>query len=445
MEAGFVFIGWGVAMQGQRVGILVGGGPAPGINSAISAATIEAINSGFEVTGIMDGFEHLIKGRTDMVRPLSIADVSRIHFQGGSILRTARANPTRSDEDLQRTVSTLRELGLSYLITIGGEDTASAAGRISEQGSVRLAHIPKTIDNDLPLPANAPTFGFETARHFGTQVVLTMMEESRTTNRWCLVTVMGRKAGHLALGIGMAAGATITVIPEEFSSEWISMDQLCRVLEGAILKRRSQGRDYGLAVVAEGVAAKVRPEELATLAGTDVGYDAYGNIRLEKIPVASIIERELGRRFAERGESPGFVSTTLGYELRCAAPIPFDIDYTRTLGYGAVRYLLGDGNNDGPQGGVVCIEDGRLRVLPFDDIKEPGTGRVRTRMVDTRSEHYRVARGYMIRLAESDLRDGAPLAKLASAARMEPEAFVERFARVVNDDVTLAQNAEVSR
>src|SRR6266545_3022704 len=133
----------------QRLGVLVGGGPAPGINSALGAATIEAIKTGARVIGIYDGFEHLINGRTDMVRPLEYQDVSRIHFQGGSIIRTSRANPTRSEADLDRTVDTLKKLGLSHLITIGGDDTASAAARLSQQrqAGIRIAHIPKTIDN----------------------------------------------------------------------------------------------------------------------------------------------------------------------------------------------------------------------------------------------------------------------------------------------------------
>src|SRR5262249_49138462 len=137
-----------------RLGILVGGGPAPGINSAISAATIEATKAGAEVLGIFDGFEHLIEGRTDMAKPLTYADVSRIHFQGGSILRTSRANPARSESDFDRTAATIRELGLTHLVTIGGEDTASSAARLWKRADtgVAVAHIPKTIDNDLPLP-----------------------------------------------------------------------------------------------------------------------------------------------------------------------------------------------------------------------------------------------------------------------------------------------------
>ncbi|MFA0746191.1 diphosphate--fructose-6-phosphate 1-phosphotransferase [Fervidibacter sp.] len=418
----------------ERLGILVGGGPAPGINSVISAVTIEAINSGLEVIGIYDGFEHLMKGRTDMVRQLTIPDVSRIHFDGGSILRTSRANPTRTPEDLQNTVKALRELGIRYLVTIGGDDTAFSASEVVKAagGTIRVAHVPKTIDNDLPLPGGMPTFGFETARHVGTELVRNLMEDSRTTNRWYFVVAMGRKAGHLALGIGKAAGATITVIGEEFPKERITLAEVCDVLEGAILKRRVLGRKDGVAVIAEGIGEKLDPEELAKIPGVEVERDPHGHIRLGEIPLATILKREIQRRFKERGEKITIVDVTLGYELRCAPPIPFDIDYTRTLGYGAVKFLLSEPKDDKvKEGGMVCLVGGRLEILPFDELRDPVTGRTKVRLVDINSEHYKVAREYMIRLEREDLENPEMLAKLAAAAKMTPEEFKKKFAHVV--------------
>jgi ATP-dependent phosphofructokinase / diphosphate-dependent phosphofructokinase len=418
----------------ERLGILVGGGPAPGINSVISAVTIEAITSGLEVIGIYDGFEHLMKGRTDMVRQLTIPDVSRIHFDGGSILRTSRANPTRTPEDLQNTVKALRELGIRYLVTIGGDDTAFSASEVVKAagGNIRVAHVPKTIDNDLPLPGGMPTFGFETARHVGTELVRNLMEDSRTTNRWYFVVAMGRKAGHLALGIGKAAGATITVIGEEFPKERITLAEVCDVLEGAILKRRVMGRKDGVAVIAEGIGEKIDPEELAKIPGVEVERDPHGHIRLGEIPLATILKREIQRRFKERGEKMTIVDVTLGYELRCAPPIPFDIDYTRTLGYGAVKFLLSEPKDDKvKEGGMVCLVGGRLEILPFDELRDPVTGRTKVRLVDINSEHYRVAREYMIRLERDDLENPEMLAKLAAAAKMTPEEFKKKFAHVV--------------
>ena len=414
----------------RRIGILVGGGPAPGINSAISACVIEAVNNGLEVIGIPDGFSQLMIGRTDMARLLTISDVSRIHFEGGSILRTSRANPTTDPRILQKTVDMVQALGITHLVTIGGEDTAKSASEVakSSKGGIRVAHIPKTIDNDLPLPGTTPTFGYETARHVGTELVLNLMEDSRTTNRWYVVIVMGRKAGHLALGIGISAGATVTIIPEEFRKPRIDLADITDVLEGAIMKRRVHGHKDGMAVIAEGVAELVNPEQLAAIPGVEIDYDEFGHIRLGEIPLATILKRQVQQRFAERGETFAIVEATMGYEFRSAAPIPFDIEYTRTLGHWAVRFLLDEPPEDNlKNGGLVCMVQRRLTALPFEELREPGTGRPKVRMVDVDSQLYQVAREYMTRLEPEDLEDPEMCAKLAQAAGMSPEAYGKRY------------------
>lgn len=417
----------------ERLAILVGGGPAPGINSVINAVTIEAINNGLEVVGIYDGFEHLMKGRTDMIRSLSISDVSRIHTEGGSILRTSRANPTKSQKDLENVVESLRKLNVKYLVTIGGDDTAFSASAVSKSSgdSIRVAHVPKTIDNDLPLPGGMPTFGYETARHVGAELVYNLLQDSRTTNRWYFVVVMGRKAGHLALGIGKAASATLTVIAEEFRKEKISLSEVCDVLEAAIIKRRVFGRNDGLAVIAEGIGEILDKQELAKIPGVVVNEDPHGHIRLSEIPLATILKREIQRRFAERGEGMTIVDVTLGYELRCARPIPFDIDYTRTLGYGAVQFLLGK-IEPNLKNGMVCLDQGRITILPFEELIDPKTGRTKVRLVDLNSEHYKVAKSYMIRLTRKDLEDPVMLSKLASVAKMTPEQFAQKFGSIAD-------------
>jgi 6-phosphofructokinase 1 len=416
----------------RRIGILVGGGPAPGINSAISAVALKVVDEGCEVVGIMDGWEHLMAGRTDMTRSLYVGDVSRIYKDGGSILRTSRANPTKTPETLERTVKALQELGVSGLVTIGGDDTAFAAREVAEaaDGSIRIAHVPKTIDNDLPLPADMPTFGYETARDVGSELCLNLMEDSRTTNRWFFVVVMGRKSGHLALGIGRAAGATVTIIPEEFTGDRITFDDVCTILEGAILKRRVQGRRDGLAIIAEGIGEKMDPDELARLPGVHVEYDTYDHIRLAEIPMETILKRAVQKRFEERGDKVTITDLRLGYELRCAPPITFDIDYTRTLGFGAARFLLSEPKEEDLRvGGVVSLgRGGHIRVLPFDDFRDPETGRTRVRLVDTEAEAYEVARQYMLRLEPEDLENPEKLEALARTARMEPTEFRTRFA-----------------
>jgi 6-phosphofructokinase 1 len=410
-----------------KLGIIVGGGPAPGINGVIGAAAIEAINNGLEVYGIYEGFKWLSRGETGQVKRLEIGEVSRIHFQGGSILRTARDNPTKSEETMVNVIEAISELGLDYLVTIGGDDTAFSASQVATRmgGKLRVAHVPKTIDNDLPLPGNMPTFGFQTARHVGFTLLQNLMEDARTTGRWYVVVAMGRNAGHLALGIGKAAGATVTVIAEEFPEGNISFDQVCDVLEGAMVKRRLTGRNDGVAVIAEGIAERFDAKELAALPGVELERDDHGHIRLQEIPVGRLIAQRLEARARERGEKTTIVNLDLGYELRCAAPIPFDCEYVRDLGWGAVHYVLSP-NYSG--GAIVCYDRGRLHPLPFTEMMDESTGRTRVRMVDVTSENYQVALQYMIRLRPEDMEDEEQLRRLALEAGMEPGSFREKYA-----------------
>src|SRR6202012_2211891 len=144
--------------------------------------------------------------------------------------------------------------------------------------SLRVAHVPKTIDTALPLPGGAPTFGFETARGVGVQVVSNLMTDAMTTRRWYLVVAMGRSAGHLALGIGKAAGATLTLIAEEFPrDEPIRLSRLVDILETAMLKRVAHGRPFGVAVLAEGIGLRLPQDELHS-AMPGVGRDGHGPI-----------------------------------------------------------------------------------------------------------------------------------------------------------------------
>ncbi|MFI5077841.1 MAG: 6-phosphofructokinase, partial [Vicinamibacteria bacterium] len=285
---------------GKRLGILVGGGPAPGINTVISSAAIEAINEGFEVVGIQDGFKNLVRRNPDKLRPLAIDDVSRVHLAGGSVLGTSRENPTKSPEALQAVIETLQQAGITHLVTIGGDDTALSSRTVSErsQGTIKSVHVPKTIDNDLPLPPHVPTFGFQTARHVGVELVRNLMEDAKATRRWYVVVAMGRKAGHLALGIGKAAGATLSIIAEEFADETVSFAHICDIVEGAIIKRRAMGRTFGVAVLAEGLIDKLDPKELAGL--SDVERDDHGHVRFAEVDLARKVKAEVEGRLTER-------------------------------------------------------------------------------------------------------------------------------------------------
>ena len=402
--------------------LLVGGGPAPGINGVISAATIEARNRGVRVIGVLDGFQWLAEGNTSKVLPLEIRDVSRIHFRGGSILRTSRANPTKDVKKLENVVAALRTLGVRYLITIGGDDTAFSASRVAAVagGALSVVHVPKTIDNDLPLPGGIVTFGFETARHVGVSLVETIMEDARATSRWYLLVAMGRKAGHLALGIGKAAGATLTLIPEEFAGEKLALARLADVIEGSIIKRRALGDENGTVVLAEGIAELLDPADLEGIESAE--RDDHGHVRLSELPLGNVLKNELKRRFARRGIAVKLVAKDIGYELRCADPIPFDSEYTRDLGYGAARTIL-----EGGSGAMITRQNGKIVAMPFAEIMDPKTGRTRVRLVDVASESYAVARQYMIRLGPADIADPLWLQTLADAGKTTAADLRTRF------------------
>ncbi|HEY9158183.1 diphosphate--fructose-6-phosphate 1-phosphotransferase [Candidatus Binatus sp.] len=407
--------------QRETLAILVGGGPAPGINSVIAAAAIEAIKCGLRVVGIRDGYRWLVEGDTGHVVELKIEEVSRIHFTGGSILRTSRTNPARDEASLGRVVDALTALGVRYLICIGGDDTTYGAARIAERtrGRIGIVTVPKTIDNDLPLPENAATFGYETARAIGAGIIESLMEDARTTSRWYLTISMGRKSGSLALGMCKSAGATLAVIPEEFRGKKFDLALVVDTIVGAIIKRRASGHDHGVAVIAEGIAERMDVGTLAAAAGSHP--DAYGHVHIADIPLGIVLRDQVGAALKQLGIDATVVAKDIGYELRCAKPLPFDVAYTRTLGYGAVRHLLSGGSNV-----LIAIAGGRVTPVNFEQLLDPSTGRIRVRTVDVSTESYQVARSYMIRLEPEDF-DEPALSRLAGHTKLSAAAFKARF------------------
>jgi 6-phosphofructokinase 1 len=407
-------------MEKDLIGIIVGGGPAPGINGVISAATIEAINQGKKVVGIIGGFKALFEGKGNIV-PLTIDDVSRIHASGGSILRTSRDAPENAKAKFDTLMATLKGIGIKYLITIGGDGTLYMANWVEREarGSISVVHTPKTIDNDIPLPGGFSTFGYQTARHVGVYIVNNIMEDARTMGRWYFITTMGRHAGHLALGMGKAAGATISLIPEEFSENQVSFKKVADTLTGSIIKRISMGRDYGVAILAEGISEKFDPEELKSCEAVE--KNEAGELRLSEIQLGRVLKHVVNQTLESMGLKVGIVDKNIGYELRAANPIPFDVEYTRDLGYGAVRFLLKGGT-----GSMIVSYEGNIRPVPFVELINYSTGKVKIRKVDINTETYEVARKYMIRLEQEDFQDER-LKNLAKIAQMEPAEFKSRF------------------
>ncbi len=403
------------------VAIVCGGGPAPGINAVISAVTNEANRRGWEVLGMYDGFSRLARGEKNYIR-LDFNNVSRIHLTGGCILKMSRFNPTKKESDLRTVVETLTELGVTHLVTIGGDDTAYSSTAVSEYARkmgrvINVVHVPKTIDNDLPLPEGVPTFGFETARAFATTEIQNLMEDARTTNnRWYFTIAMGRTAGHLALGMGRSAGAALTIIPEEFPQETIPLQQVVDIITGSIVKRRLTGKNYGVAVIAEGVIEKIAQEDFTKLGKVEL--DEHGHIRYSELDFGEILKQAVLAEMKRLDIKISIVDKEIGYELRCTAPIAYDIDYARNLGYEAMQFLF-----RGDSGALITIQENQAVPLRFEDIRDPETGKTKVRKVNINSVHYKIARGFMMRIEKDDMEDPG----LANAFRMEQQEFKDRY------------------
>jgi 6-phosphofructokinase len=407
-------------------GIVVGGGPAPGINGVIGAAATVALRRGARVIGCLDGFKWLMEGDTSHVRELTLADVASVHLQGGSILHTSRANPTKKPEHLENVIASLTKLGVDRLITIGGDDTAFSARRVAEQaaGKIQVAHVPKTIDNDLPLPAGIPTFGYETARELATTLLENLIQDCETTNRWFFVVLMGRKSGSLALGAGKSAGAPITIIPEEFPPGPIRLADVVRIIEGSIVKRLAfEGRNDGVVVVAEGVAERLDENDLTIL--KDVPRDEHGHIRLAEVPLGKVLKNAVTDALASRGVKIASGEKDIGYELRCNKPTAFDRDYTRDLGAGAVFTL-----ESGKYNVLITRQDENIVPIPFSELMDAKTGKTRVRDVDPATHWFKAARALQTRVESGDLADPKRLAAIAKAAGLSPDEAKQRYAPI---------------
>jgi 6-phosphofructokinase len=403
-------------------GLVVGGGPAPGINGVISAATLAARQQGARVIGILQGFEWLMQGDIDHVVELDAEAITRIHENGGSILRTSRANPTRDPAHLAAVVDSLERLGIDHLISIGGDDTCFSAKTVAEAAGegLRVAHVPKTIDNDLPLPAGIPTFGFETARATAAGIVATLLEDARTANRWYVVVLMGRNAGHLALGAAHSAGATVAIVAEEFGDEKIRLERLARIVEGSILKSTAQGCANGVVVLAEGLGECLDPADLAGL--PDLPLDEHGHIRLAELPLGRLVREAVQKGLSEHGLTATIVVKDVGYELRCVAPNAFDQDYTRDLGAGAVATLLA-----GTSDVMITRQSQQIVALPFGDILDPKTGKTRVRMLDTETESFAMAQSLQTRLRPEDLENGDLAESIEKISRLKLDEIKQRL------------------
>ena len=312
-------------MQNSIV-ILCGGGPAPGINSVISSVAKVFLRDGYRVIGLHDGYKSLFTADPKLVEiDFELAD--NIFHQGGSVLRMSRHKPS----DLEFKTDFFVSNSVKLLVTIGGDDTASTANRISKfladrKVAIQNIHVPKTIDNDLPLPEGNPTFGYQSAKQEGVRIGSTVYEDARTSGNWFVVAAMGREAGHLAFGIGAACHFPMIIIPEMFNKTDITFDKITRLIISAMIKRKINNVGYGVAIVSEGVFHFMSDAEIES-SGIQFTYDDHGHPELGNVSKAHIFNMLLQIRLKQLNINIKSRPVELGYELSCIRPTALDMMY----------------------------------------------------------------------------------------------------------------------
>ncbi|MBR6247138.1 MAG: 6-phosphofructokinase, partial [Bacteroidales bacterium] len=260
--------------------ILCGGGPAPGMNTVVCSVAKTFLSNGYRVIGLHGGYSGLFS-KTPRTEDIDFFKADAYFNRGGSYLQMSRFKPTDKDFEENFNLSLFQDNNIKLLVTVGGDDTASTANRIAKfleakRYPIRNIHVPKTIDNDLPLPCNTPTFGFNSAKDEGAHLARTVYEDARTSGNWLIISAMGRSAGHLARGIGEATHCPMTIIPEMFNKTGITLEKIVRLALSAILKRNILGIPYGTVVVAEGVFHDLDPQEIKN-ADVSMTYDEHGH------------------------------------------------------------------------------------------------------------------------------------------------------------------------
>lgn len=364
----------------DAVAILCAGGPAPGINTVISSVTKVFINNGFNVLGLNGGYKSLFSDEPEF-EYLDFDYADKIYSRGGSALKMSRYKP-RDDEFK---ADFFKKNNVKLLVTIGGDDTASTANRLakflkSEKLDVKNIHVPKTIDNDLPLPDNAPTFGYHSAKEEGVRLATTIYEDARTSGNWFVVSAMGREAGHLAMGIGTGTHYPMIIIPEMFNKTKITFDKITKLVISSMVKRRILGIDYGVAIISEGVFHFMSDQEIIDT-GINFTYDEHGHPELGNVSKSHIFnmltQQELKTLRIKVKSRPN----EMGYELRCCRPVAYDLVYATRLGLG-VYNLYKEGNT----GCIITINGGGKATPLFLKDIEDENGKVKPRLVDAESE-----------------------------------------------------------
>lgn len=364
----------------DAIAILAGGGPAPGINTVISTIAKVFLQSGYRVIGLHDGYKSLFADNPKM-EDIDFEQADKIHKMGGSALQMNRHKP----KDSEFRTDFFAKNNIKLLVTIGGDDTASTANRISKflaanNIKIQNIHVPKTIDNDLPLPEGSPTFGYESAKQEGVRIAQTVYEDARTSGNWFIVAAMGREAGHLAFGIGAACHYPMIIIPEMFNKTDLTIRKIVKLIISAMVKRKILGISYGAVMISEGVFHFMSDAEIEST-GINFTYDDHGHPELGNVSKAHIFniltQRELKRLGLKIKSRP----VELGYELRCVPPVGFDLVYCALLGMGVKKLF-----DQGVSGCMVTADPkGDIAPLYLKDVEDEN-GKVRPRLVNINSQ-----------------------------------------------------------
>ena len=365
--------------------ILCGGGPAPGMNSVSMSVAKTFLAKGFRVIGLHGGYSGLFS-KNARTEDLTFFIADRYFNRGGSYLEMSRFKPTDKDFEENFNLDLFKDNNIKLLVTIGGDDTASTANRISKflaaKGyPIANIHCPKTIDNDLPLPANAPTFGYNSAKDEGAHLARTVYEDARTSGNWLIISAMGRTCGSLALGIGEATHCPMTIIPEMFDKTQINLDKVVKLAISAILKRKIMGVNYGTIIAAEGVFHDEGIIDGLVNSGLNITYDDHGHPELGKISKAGLFNDLLEIEFKKLGLKVKSRPVEIGYDVRCQDPIAYDVTYCTELAMGAYQLF-----SEGKTGCMVYVDSyGNVSPLYLADLQDPTTGKIPPRVVDINS------------------------------------------------------------
>ena len=363
--------------------ILCGGGPAPGMNTVVFSLAKTFLSKGFRVIGLHGGYSGLFSKNPE-IEDLDFRLSDYFFNRGGSYLRMSRFKPTAEDFEKNFNLALFKDNNIKLLVTVGGDDTASTANRIAKfleakNYPIHNIHVPKTIDNDLPLPGNAPTFGFNSARNESGRLARTVYEDARNSGNWLIISAMGRSAGHLALGIGEAVHAPMTIIPEMFNNTKITLDKIIKLTLSSIIARKVMGVGYGVVIIAEGVFHDLDPEEMKA-AGVNVTYDEHGHPELGKVSKAVLFNDILVKEFDRLGLKVKTRPTEIGYDIRCQDPIAYDLGYCTELAMGVY-----DLYSQGETGCMVYVDPaGKSLPLYLKDLQNE-EGKIPPRRVDINS------------------------------------------------------------